>query len=41
VSEIRAPRRIFGPKREKETRGWGKLYNEELHKVYLSSKSIW
>jgi hypothetical protein len=40
VSEIRTPRRVFGPKREKETRGWEKLYNEELRKVYLSPKSV-
>jgi hypothetical protein len=31
--------RIFGPKGDKVTGGWGKLHNEELHNLY-SSKSI-
>jgi hypothetical protein len=31
--------RIFGQKRDKETGGWRKLYNEELHSLY-SSPSI-
>jgi hypothetical protein len=34
-----AMRRIFGPKRDKVTRGWTKLHNEELHDLY-SSPSI-
>jgi hypothetical protein len=29
--ENRALRRIFGPKRDEVTGGWGKLHNEELH----------
>jgi hypothetical protein len=28
-------RRIFGPKEEEVLSYWRKLYNEELHKVYL------
>jgi hypothetical protein len=35
VSE-RVLRRIFGPKRDEETGGWRKLYNEELHNLYCS-----
>jgi len=34
VFENRVPRRIFGPKREKVTRGWRKLHNDELHNFY-------
>jgi hypothetical protein len=29
--ENRELRRIFGPKRNEVTEGWGKLHNEELH----------
>jgi hypothetical protein len=29
-------RRIFGPKRYKETGGWRKLHNEDLHNLYPS-----
>jgi hypothetical protein len=32
--------RIFGPKRDKETGGWRKLYNEELHNLYSSPSII-
>jgi hypothetical protein len=31
VFENRVLRRIFGPKRDEVTAGWGKLHNEELH----------
>jgi hypothetical protein len=34
VFENRVLRRIFGPKRDEETGGWGKLHNEELHNLY-------
>jgi hypothetical protein len=34
VFENRALRRMFGPKRDEVTRGWRKLYNEELHNLY-------
>jgi hypothetical protein len=40
VFENRVLRRIFGPKRDEETRGLRKLHNEELHNVYSSSPSI-
>jgi hypothetical protein len=33
-------RRIFGPKRDEVTRGWRKLHNEELHKLYSLSVII-
>jgi hypothetical protein len=33
-------RRIFGPKRDKMTGGWGKLHNEELHNLYCSPNII-
>jgi hypothetical protein len=36
VFENRMLRRIFGPKRDKETGGWRKLHNEELHNLYSS-----
>jgi len=32
--EKRVLRRIFLPKREKMTEGWGTLYNEQLHNLY-------
>jgi hypothetical protein len=31
---------IFGPKRDKVTRGWRKLHNEELHNLYSSPSII-
>jgi hypothetical protein len=40
VSENRAPRRIFRPKRDEETGGWRKLHNEELHNLYSSPSII-
>jgi hypothetical protein len=39
VFEYRVLRRIFGPKRDEVTGGWGTLHNEELHGLY-SSPSI-
>jgi hypothetical protein len=33
-------RRIFGLKRDGETRGWRKLHDEELHNLYSSSSII-
>jgi hypothetical protein len=35
----RVLRRLFGPKRDEVTGGWGKLYNEDLHN-FCSSPSI-
>jgi hypothetical protein len=35
VFENRRLGRTFGPEREKETGGWRKLHNEELHDLYL------
>jgi len=32
--EKRVLRRIFGPKRDKVTREWRKLHNEELNDLY-------
>jgi hypothetical protein len=34
------PGRIFGPKRDEVTEGWGKLHNEELYNLYLSTVII-
>jgi hypothetical protein len=39
VFENRLLRRIFGPKRNKVTGDWRKLYNEELH-YFCSSPNI-
>jgi hypothetical protein len=33
-------RRIFGPKRDEVTEGWGKLHNEELHSLNSSPNII-
>jgi hypothetical protein len=41
VFENRVLRRIFGPKRDKVTGGWRKLYNEELHGLYSSPIFVW
>jgi hypothetical protein len=41
VFENRVLRRIFGPKRDRVTRGWRKLHNEELHVLYSSPSIIW
>jgi hypothetical protein len=40
VSENRALRRIFGPKRDEVAGGWRKLHNEELHNLYSSPSII-
>jgi len=36
VFENRELRRTFGPKRDKVTRAWRKLHNEELNDLYPS-----
>jgi hypothetical protein len=41
VSENRALRRIFGPKREEVAGGWRRLHNEELHNWYTSINIVW
>ena len=38
--ENRVLRRIFGPKRDKVTREWRKLHNEELSDLYTSPKIV-
>jgi hypothetical protein len=38
--KLRVLRRIFGPKRDRVTGGWRKLYNEELHNLYSSASII-
>jgi hypothetical protein len=40
VSDNRALRRTFGPKRDEIKRGWRKLHNEELHNLSSSSHII-
>jgi hypothetical protein len=40
VFEKRVFRRIFGPKRDKVTREWRKLHNEELNGPYPSSNIV-
>jgi hypothetical protein len=40
VFENRVLRRTFGPKRDKETGGWKRLHNEELHNLYSSPSII-
>jgi hypothetical protein len=40
VSENRALRRIFGPKRKEVARDCRRLHNEELHNLYASSNII-
>jgi hypothetical protein len=40
VFENRAPRRIFGPKRDEVTGGRSKLHNEKLHNMYASPSII-
>jgi hypothetical protein len=40
VFENRVLRRMFGPKREKVVGGWKRLYNEELHDLYMSPSFI-
>jgi hypothetical protein len=36
VFENRVLRRIFGPRRDEETREWRKIHNEELNDLYSS-----
>jgi hypothetical protein len=36
VFENRVLRRIFGPKRDEVSGGWGKLHDEEIHNLYSS-----
>jgi hypothetical protein len=33
-------RRIFGPKRHKETGEWRKLHNEKLHDLYSAPNTV-
>jgi hypothetical protein len=40
VMQNRAPRRIFGLKRDGVTGGWRKLHSEELHNLYSSPSII-
>jgi hypothetical protein len=40
VSEKKALRRIFGPRRDEVTGDWRKLHNEELHNLYSSPNII-
>jgi hypothetical protein len=39
--ENRVLRRIFGPKRDKETWQWKKLHNEELNNLYSTPNIVW
>jgi hypothetical protein len=41
VSENRAMRKIFGPKRDKIIWEWRKLHNEELNDLYSSTNIVW
>jgi hypothetical protein len=34
------PRKIFGPKRDRVTEGWRKVYNEEHHNLYSSPSTV-
>jgi hypothetical protein len=38
--ENRVLRRIFGPKRDKVTREWRTLHNEELNNLYSSTSIV-
>jgi hypothetical protein len=40
VSENRALRKIFGPKRKELTRDWRRLESEELHEFYSSPNIV-
>jgi hypothetical protein len=40
MSENRALRRIFGPKREEVAGGWRRLHDEELHNLYTLPDNI-
>jgi hypothetical protein len=39
--EKRVLRRIFWPKRDKVTREWRKLHNDELNDLYFSPSIFW
>jgi len=41
VFEKRVLRKIFGPERDKVTREWIKLHNEEVTDLYSSPNVIW
>jgi hypothetical protein len=40
VFEDRVLRKIFRPKRDKVTRGWRKLHNNDLHNLYSSPNIV-
>jgi hypothetical protein len=40
VFENRVLRRVFGPKRDKVTGVWRKIYNEELNDLYCSPNIV-
>jgi hypothetical protein len=40
ISENRALRRMFGPKREEVAQGSKRLHNEELHNLYSSQNVL-
>jgi hypothetical protein len=41
VSQNRVLRRIFRPKRDKVTREWRNVHNEELNDLYYSPSIVW
>jgi len=41
VIESRIVTNLFGPKRDKVTREWRRLHNEELYGIYSSQNIIW
>jgi hypothetical protein len=40
VFEKRVQRKIFGPKRDQETKEWRKLHDEELNDLYCSPNIV-